>query len=173
MATPRRCAMDATMMRYQLTIPAIARRAAQLHPERQIVTRLANRDLHRATYAEVLARGRRLVGALRGLGVGPGDRVATLCWNHQEHLEAYYAVPSMGAVLHTLNIRLHPDELTFIANHAGDSVVIVDRVLLPQFEAFRSRIGAREVIVVGGGSDVPAGMHDYETLIAASDEVEF
>jgi fatty-acyl-CoA synthase len=166
--------MDGSMMHYQLTIPAMARRAEQLHPGREIVARQPDWTVHRTTYAETLARARRLIGVLRQLGVEPGDRVATFCWNHHQHLEAYYGVPSMGAVLHMLNIRLHPDELTHIANHAGDKVVIVDRVLLPHFEQFHRRIGVEHVIVVGGdGHDVPSAMLDYETIIAASDEVPF
>src|SRR5262249_5640988 len=126
----------------------------------------------RTTYAETLARSRKLIGALRALGVEHGDRVATFSWNHHQHLEAYYAIPSMGAVAHMLNIRLHPDELAYIANHAGDSVVIVDQVLLPHFERFRERIGAKHIIVVGDGS-VPSWVLDYETLLAGAPEVEF
>ncbi|HEY9229216.1 MAG TPA: AMP-binding protein, partial [Gemmatimonadaceae bacterium] len=165
--------MHGLMMDYQLTIPAMARRAEQLHARRPIASRNADGSVHHTTYGEVLARSRRLIGALESLGVRRGDRVATFCWNHHQHLEAYYAIPSMGAVAHMLNIRLHPDELAYVANHAGDSVVIVDRVLLPQFMAFRDRIAAKHVIVVDGGSDLPAGMLDYETLLAASPEVAF
>ena len=165
--------MKGLMMDYQLTIPAMARRAERLHPGKTIVSRQPDGSVHRTTYAEVLRRSKRLIGALQRLGVRSGDRVATFCWNHHQHLEAYYGVPSMGAVTHMLNIRLHADELTYIANHAGDSVVLVDRVLLPHFAQFRDRISAKHVIVVGGGSDTPAGMHDYETLLADADEVDF
>ncbi len=165
--------MHGLMMDYQLTIPAMARRAEAFHPARAIVARGADGLVHRTTYREVLARARRLIGALRALGVEPGDRVATFCWNHHQHLEAYYGVPSMGAVLHTLNVRLHAEELAYIANHAGDSVAIVDRVLLPQFEKFRRDVPFAHVIVVDGGADTPAGMHDYETLIAAHGEAPF
>jgi fatty-acyl-CoA synthase len=161
------------MMESPLTIPAMARRAEALHARKEIVTRRPDRSIHRTTYGDVLARSRRLIGALRSLGVRRGDRVATFCWNHHQHLEAYYAVPSMGAVAHMLNIRLQPDELTYIANHAGDSVVIVDRVLLPVFLQFRDRITARHVIVVDGDADRPADTLDYETLIAQSPEVAF
>ena len=85
----------------------------------------------RATFAEVGANAQRLANALPGLGVGTGDRVATLCWNNQEHLEAYYAVPCMGAVLHTLNLRLPAAQLEHIVNHAEDKIIIVDASLLP------------------------------------------
>lgn len=165
--------MRGLSMNYQLTIPAIARRAEQLHRRKPVVARQADRSIVRTTYGEVLQRSRRLIGALRALGVKRGDRVATFCWNHQQHLEVYYGVPAMGAVVHTLNIRLHPDELAYIANHAGDSVAIVDRVLLSQFEEFRARTGVKHVIVVGGGTDLPRGAHDYETIIAESTEVDF
>jgi fatty-acyl-CoA synthase len=161
------------MMDYQLTIPALARRAEQMHPSKPIVSRRPDRSLHRTTYGECLARARRLSGALRGLGVRPGDRVATLCWNHHQHLEAYVAIPGMGAVLHTLNLRLHARELEYIVNHAGDRVVIADRSLLPLLEQFRARTAVEHVIVVDAGTDLPAGMHDYETLIAAARELPF
>jgi len=98
-------------MDYQLTVGAIARRAETLFGDRPIVSRRPDRSLHRTTYAECLRRARRLAGALHSLGVRPGDRVATLCWNHDRHLEAYFAVPMLGAILHTLNLALHPDEL--------------------------------------------------------------
>ncbi|MEP6492535.1 MAG: long-chain fatty acid--CoA ligase [bacterium] len=165
--------MKGLMMDYQLTIPAMARRAERMHAGKPIVARQPDGTLHRTTYGEVLARSKRLIGALKKLGVGRGDRVATFCWNHHQHLEAYYGVPSMGAVAHMLNIRLQPDELAYIVNHAGDSVILVDRVLLPQFEKFRDRVAVKHVIVVGGGPEVPDGMHDYEALLAAADAVEF
>jgi len=160
------------MMDYGLTIPAIARRAERSHPGKSIVDRRPDGMLHRTTYGDVLSRSRRLIGALRSLGVERGDRVATFCWNHHEHLEVYYGVPSMGAVAHMLNIRLQADELAYIVNHAGDKVIIVDQVLLPQFERFRERVPAKHIIVVGDGN-VPAWALDYETLLANSPEVGF
>src|SRR5882757_9998809 len=87
--------------------------------------------------------------ALQDLGVKPGDRVATLSWAGQEHLEAYLAIPSIGAVLHTLNLRLHPDDLTYIVNDAADRVLILDESLLPLYEKFRDRVNIEHVIVVG------------------------
>jgi fatty-acyl-CoA synthase len=155
------------MMDVPLTIPLIVRHAEALHGAKLVVSRLPDRSVRRLTYAEVFARARRLAGALRQLGVQRGDRVATFCWNHHQHLEAYFAVPCMGAVVHTLNIRLSAEELTYIANHAGDTVVIVDRVLLPAFEQFRERLATvRDVIVVDGDGSGPAGSLDYESLIA-------
>ncbi|HET6579696.1 MAG TPA: long-chain fatty acid--CoA ligase [Gemmatimonadales bacterium] len=157
-------------MDYQLTIPAIARRAESLFGERPVVSRRAGGSLHRSTWSESLRRARRLASALHGLGVRPGDRVATLCWNHDRHLEAYFAVPLLGAVLHTLNLRLHPDELAWIARHAEDRVVLVDQSLLPLLETFRKRAAFRHVIVVSDGGGVPPGMLDYESLLASGSE---
>ena len=167
--------MDGLMMQYPLTLPAIFRRAEALFGRRQITSRLPDRSIHRYTYAECLTRARRLGAALARLGVRRGDRVATFAWNHHRHLEAYYGVPSAGGVVHTLNLRLHPDELAYIATHAGDTAVLVDRVLWPAFEKFRARAPFRHVIVFGDGGDVPEGTLDYETLLAdaGADEVEW
>ena len=158
-------------MEYPLTLAAVARRAETLFGERPVVSRRGDGSLHRSTWAESLGRAHRLASALRGLRVAPGDRVATLCWNHDRHLEAYFAVPLLGAVLHTLNLRLHPDELAYIVRHAEDRVLIVDAALLPLLERFRARVEWRHVIVIGdGGGEVPAGMLDYEALLAAAPE---
>ena len=165
------CAEDSVhglMMDFDLTIPVLVRHAERLHRHREIVSRRPDRSLHRTTYGAVIQRARQLADALRTLGVAPGDRVATFCWNHSRHLEAYYGVPGMGAVLHTLNIRLHPDDLAYIADHAGDSVVLVDRVLWPQFERFRDRASFRDVIVIGDDEPPIPGTLDYETLLAAA-----
>src|SRR5438105_7734722 len=157
------------MMDVPLTIPLIARHAEALHGRKIVASRLPDRSVRRLTYAEVLGRARRLAGALRQLGVRRGDRVATFCWNHHQHVETYFAAPCMGAVVHTLNIRLGAEELSYIANHADDKIVIVDRVLLSAFERFRERLTAvREVVVVGGDGDGPPGALDYESLIAAA-----
>jgi fatty-acyl-CoA synthase len=106
---------------------------------------------------------------LRGLGVERGDRVATLCWNHQEHLEAYFAIPMIGAVLHTLNLRLSPDDIAYTINHAQDRVLIVDASLLPLFEQIRPQVHLEQVIVVGEG-DLPTGAIAYEQSLADATE---
>jgi fatty-acyl-CoA synthase len=157
-------------MDYQLTVPAIARRAEQLFARRPVVSRRPDGTLHRTTYGEVLRRARRLAAALQSLGVRPGDRVATLCWNHDRHLEAYFAIPALGAVLHTLSLRLHPDELAYIAAHAEDRVLIVDASLLPLLERFRPRTVLEQVVVIGSPGEIPAGMLDYERLVADAPE---
>lgn len=157
--------MHGLSMDYQLTIPAILRRTESLFGAKKVVSRLADRSVHRYTYAECTRRAKRLATALARLGLRPGDRVATLCWNHYRHLEAYYAVPASGLVLHTLNLRLHPDELAYIASHAGDRAIIVDAVLWPLFEKFRARVPFEHVIVVADGASAPDRTLEYESLI--------
>ena len=163
--------MHGLMMDVPLTIPLIVRHAEALHGAKLVISRRPDRGVTRFTYGELFGRARRLAGALHELGVRRGDRVATFCWNHHQHLETYFAVPCMGAVVHTLNIRLSAEELAYIANHAGDSVVIVDRVLLPAFERFRDKLtSVREVIVVddeAAASNTPPGALQYEALISS------
>lgn len=159
-------------MDFALTIPAMVRRAETLFPERRVVSRQPDRRLDRRTYADVIDRSRRLAVALRDLGVARGDRVATLAWTHHRHLEAYLGVPSMGAVLHTLNLRLHPDDLSFIVRDAEDRVVLVDESLLPLLEKVRAQVPIPHVIVFAAGKAPATGSStnlDYETLLAAAD----
>ncbi len=162
-------------MDFPLTIPAIVRRAETLFPHTGVVSRRADRSLDRRTYADVIARSRRLVVALRDLGVGRGDRVATLAWTHHRHLEAYLGVPSMGAVLHTLNLRLHPDDLAYIISDADDRVVLVDESLLPLLDKVRAQVAIPHVVVMRTGSMPIAGASDldYETLLAAAEPTRF
>jgi len=122
--------MLSTMPDAPLTVLDIFRRGRGLFSRSEAVTFTGTSSRH-ATFVAVGERAARLAAGLRHLGVGAGDRVATLCWNHQEHLEAYLAVPCMGAVLHTLNLRLAPDRLAYVINHAADRVVIVDAGLAP------------------------------------------
>jgi acyl-CoA synthetase (AMP-forming)/AMP-acid ligase II len=165
--------MKALTMDYPLTISAIVRRAEALFGHKQVTSRLPDKSICRHSYADVIDRARRLAVALRGLGVQPGDRVATLGWNHHQHLEAYFAIPTIGAVLHTLNLRLHPDDLTYIVNDAGDHVLLVDESLLPLFEQFRSKVDIDRVIVMARNGGDANGTHDYEALIAAADPARY
>jgi fatty-acyl-CoA synthase len=153
----------ATMMDVPLTLDWIADRAERWNGDGEIVSRRPDRSLTRTTYAQVIARARRLARALIGAGVSRGDRVATLAWNHSEHLEAYFGIPLAGATIHTLNLRLHPDEIAFIANDARDRMLIVDDVLLPLYEKVVAA-GAKfeRVIVVG---------RDYEQFLAGAPDV--
>src|SRR3954447_12336401 len=108
--------MDGLMMDCPLVIPSILGRASRLFADKEVVSRRDDGTLHRSSYGEVAARTLRLMDALRRLGVRPGDRVATFAWNHHRHLELYFAVPSLGAVLHTINPRLARDQIRFIIN---------------------------------------------------------
>ncbi len=155
------------MMDFPLTLTHFLERARTFHRASEIVSRRPDRSLHRYTYADFHRRVGRLAHALRRLGVKPGDRVASLCWNHHQHLELYFAVPAMGAVIHTLNLRLHPNDLGYIAHHAADRVLVVDRSLLPLFEKFQSAVPSVEhVIVVPDDGPAPSGRLDYEQLLA-------
>ncbi len=158
------------MMDYPLTLTHFLLRAKTFFGGREVVSRKPDGTLHRYTYADYYVRTEKLAKALLRLGVAPGDRVATLAWNHHRHLEAYYAVPGIGAVLHTLNLRLHPSELSYIAAHAQDSFIIVDRSLVPLLAQFRSDVRSlKRVIVMSEDGEVEAGDLDYETLLAAEE----
>src|SRR5919205_4343544 len=151
--------MDGLMMDYQLTLPTILRRAEQYFGGKEVVTRLPDKSFHRYTYRDMARRAKQLAAALQKLGLERGDRVATLCWNHYQHLEAYFGIPCAGLVLHTLNLRLHPNDLAYIAHHAGDKAVIVDRSLLPLLDQFRDRTRIEHVLVVEDS---------YEELLAGA-----
>jgi fatty-acyl-CoA synthase len=158
--------MQGLMQEYQLTVPAILRRAEALFGHKEIVSRLPDKSFHRYTYADFIPRARRLAVALQGLGLERGDRVATLCWNHYQHLEVYFGAPIGGMVVHTLNLRLHPQDLTYIANHAGDRALVVDESLLPIFESFRDEAPFEHVIVISSSGQVPEGALEYEELLS-------
>ena len=125
--------MESTMMDFQLTVSAIMRYGTTVFGDKEVVTCAGDEPSRRRTYAAVGERTARLANALRSLGVDGDQRVATFMWNNAEHLEAYLAIPSMGAVLHTLNLRLSADQVGYIATHAGDYAVIVDASLVPLF----------------------------------------
>jgi len=154
-----------------LSLSRLLRYAAEAFPTSTVTTWTGSTTRTR-TYADLGRRAAQLAGALKRLGVGPFDRVATFMWNNNEHLEAYTAVPAMGAVLHALNIRLFPEQLTFITNHAEDRVVIVDGSLVDTFAPLLpSMTTVRHVVVVNGepaALSAPEGVtvHDYERLIA-------
>src|SRR5512142_265094 len=154
--------MYGLMMDYPLTVPYLLDRAARYFPGVEVVSRRPDRSIARSSYGEVRRRAHQLAGGLARLGVGRGDRVASLGWNHARHLEAYFGVPLMGGVLHTLNPRLSAEELAYVMNHAGDSVLLVDDVLLPVLERLRDRVSLRHVVVWANGTSVPEGMIDYE-----------
>jgi len=161
-------------MRYQLTLLSLMRRAESIFGHKPIVSYAPNADRFCYTYADMIRRAKRFAAGLQALGVQPGDRVAILAWNHHRQLEAFFGIPASGAVLHTLNLRLHPDDLAYIVDHAGDSVLLVDAALLPLLEQFRPQVDLRHVIVFAdAGGGVPDGMLDYEALLAQHDEREY
>jgi len=152
--------MDGLMMDFPLTIPTLLRRAETYFGEKEVVTRLPDRSFHRYTYSDMARRARQLALALRELGLERGDRVATLCWNHYQHLEAYFGIPCGGFVLHTLNLRLHPNDIGYIAAHAGDRALIVDSSLAPLVQQFLDQTEIEHVFVVEDS---------YEELLASVD----
>jgi fatty-acyl-CoA synthase len=148
--------ITSTMMDdYPLTVGAILRHGERVYGSSECVTWTGD-GVRRATYAEVGRNARKLASALAGLGIGEGDPVASFCWNNQEHLEAYLGVPGMGAVLHTLNIRLPSGQLAQIINHAGDRIVIVDDTLVPLLAKVADQIPSVEAFIVTGEGDASA-----------------
>jgi len=153
------------MMDTPLLVRHIAQRAETVFGDREVVSR-TQEGVERSTYAEVVERARRLASALRDLGIGPGDRVASFGWNSMRHLELYLAVPSMGAVLHTLNIRLFEDDLRYIVGHAEDRAIFLDASLadvMPRFDGVE-----REVLMPDGPGERPGAL-GYEELVGAGD----
>src|ERR1700738_5653526 len=164
------------MQDYDLSLQHVLWRIERLHQKKEVVTKL-DQELHRTTNGEMVRRINRLAGALKRLGVKPGDRVATLAWNNYRHLELYYAVPCMGAVLHTLNLRLFPQHLEFIINDEEDKVLFVDQALIPLLKPLLGKIPSVKQLVLM--TDTPAASHsengvgdllDYETLLEAESE---
>src|SRR5579884_2919406 len=162
--------MLSTMQDVPLLVSGILRHGQRVYGDSLVITRRPE-GYRQATFAEVSVRAEQLAKALARLGVGPGDRVGTFMWNDQEHLEAYLAIPSMGAVLHTLNIRLFPEQLAYVANHAEDKVVIVDASVAPLFARVRNECKTVEQVVVVGEGDT-TGLGEtiaYEELIGAEE----
>ena len=162
--------MKSTMQDAPLLISDILRHGLQTHGDSEVITIEAGG--HRtATFKEVAARAEKLAAALQRIGVQDGDRVGTFCWNNQGHLEAYLAIPCMGAVLHTLNIRLPAEQLAYVINHAEDKVIIVDGSLIPLLAAIKDELKTVETIIVAGDGDASAlgETLSYETLLAAEE----
>ncbi len=172
--------MRSTMMDVPLTVTGIMRYGTALYGGREVVTCTGD-GTRRQTYAYTGVRAARLANALRTLGVDGDQRVATLMWNNAEHLEAYLAIPSMGAVLHTLNLRLDPGQLTYIANHAADDVITCNDTLVPLLAQVLPQADTVRHVVVTGPAEALAAhaeklarpgvqVHSYEELLAAADE---
>ncbi len=163
--------MKSTMQDTPLLISGILKHGEWLYAEKRVFT-VCDGSVESATFLEISKNAERLAAALTRLGIGRGDRVATFQWNNQWHMESYMAVPSMGAVLHTLNIRLFPEQLSYIINHAEDQIIIVDGSLLPQFAKVLDQIPTvRHIIVKGAGDRSILGRDvlDYDELLAAEE----
>ncbi len=159
--------MRGTMMEYPLVLTAFLERAGKLFPNVEILSRKPDRTMVRSNFGAFYKRARQLAEALTKLGMQPGDRVASMMWNHIGHLEAFFGVPCAGGILHPLNLRLHPHEIANIANHAEDRFLIVDDVLLPLYEKFRDDVKFEKVIVVPFGfPETPEGYINYEEFLA-------
>jgi fatty-acyl-CoA synthase len=168
--------VEGLMQDYELSLQHVLWRIERLHQRKDVVTKL-EQGVHRMTNGEMVPRINRLAGVLKRLGIKPGDRVGTLAYNNHRHLELYYAVPCMGAVLHTLNLRLFPQHLEFIINDAEDKVLFVDQPLIPLLKPLRGKIPSVKQLVLM--TDTPAASHsedgvgellDYETLLEAESE---
>jgi 3-(methylthio)propionyl---CoA ligase len=172
--------MHGQMMQQPLMISSLLVHAERHHGEQQIVSRRVEGDIHRQTYRELAQRSRRMANAIAALGVQPGARVATLAWNGHRHLELYYAVSGSAAVLHTLNPRLHPDQVVYIADHAEDQVLFFDLTFLPIIEAVAGRLKTvRHLVAMTDRAHMPASVKlpdllCYEDLLEAqSDQYEW
>src|SRR5215204_7056508 len=168
--------LESTMQDFPLTIGMIFRHGRTVYGDSEVVT-FQGDGCRRAAFAEVAGRAGQLAGALHRLGIEAGDRVGTFQWNNQEHLEGYLAIPNTGAVLHTLNIRLFPELLTYVVNHAEDRVVIVDDSLVPLLGRVAPDLKAVEHFIVVGSGDASAlavaaagaNVLRYDELLAAED----
>ena len=162
--------MRSTMMKMPLSVNHLLARAGHLFAHKTVVSRLPDKSLRTHTYAQIHRRTRALASALQKLGLKKGDRVATLSWNHHAHLECYFGIPAAGGVMHTLNLRLAPDEIGWIAGDAKDRFLIVDDVLLPLYKQFAPLHAFERVIVFPfSGAPVAAEFDNYEHLLAAAD----
>ncbi|MBM7278013.1 long-chain fatty acid--CoA ligase [Gordonia rubripertincta] len=163
------------MMDQPLLLHDLLWRTERLFHDKRIITRLGPGNYHSYTYADYAKRVRRLASALLGIGVEPGDRIGTIAWNHYRHFETYFGVPGIGAVLHTINMRLFPEQQQYLIKHAGDSVLIIDEDQVPLVEQL-VQLGIPDVraFIVMGDGPLPettlAPIHRYEDLIAAGDE---
>jgi len=156
-----------TMQRVTLSSNTLLERAGKIYPQSEVVSRMPDKSLHRYRFADFYRRSRQLASALLAAGLKKGDRVATLSWNHYAHFECYFGIPAAGGVLHTLNLRLAPDEIAWIANHAEDRFVVVDDVLLPLLAKFKDQVKFEKIIVVPlTGAPVQAPFVDYEKFLA-------
>lgn len=166
--------MQGLMMDYPLTLDRILEHAKRLFSHKRITTMLPDGSLHRYTYGDLYRRTKKLANALVGLGVDPGDRVGTFAWNNHQHLELYYGIPGAGAVCHTLNIRLFPEQLAFVVNHAEDKVIFIDATLLPLYERVADQIRCvQHYVLFNAPADIKTKLPNvsfYEDLLEGASE---
>ena len=168
--------MNGQMMQLPLLISSLIVHAERHHPEQLVVSRRVEGDIHRTTYREVASRSRQVAKALGALGVQMGDRVATLAWNGYRHMELYFGVSGSGAVLHTVNPRLHPDQIVYIADHAEDQVLFFDLTFLPLIQAVAGRTKTvKHWVALTDRAHMPAdakvpNLLCYEDLLAVQDD---
>ncbi len=158
------------MQDHPLLISSLIEFAALYHGDVEVVSRSVEGPIHRYTYAQAHQRARQLAQALIGLGMKMGDRVATLAWNGYRHLECYYGVSGMGAVLHTINPRLFPEQIAYIANHADDRIILTDLTFVPLLEAIADQLAEVAAFVILTDRDhMPEttlpNVHCYEELL--------
>jgi 3-(methylthio)propionyl---CoA ligase len=172
--------MNGLMMQQSLLISSLLKHAERNHAEQEIVSRRVEGDIHRMTYKDLASRSRRVANVIHGLGVKPGERVGTMAWNSHRHMELYYGVSGMGAVLHTFNPRLHPDQVVYIGDHAEDQVLFFDLTFLPLVEAVASRTQTIKHFVLmtdrahmPKDSKVPHLLCYEDLLAAASDDYDW
>ncbi|NNG04716.1 MAG: long-chain-fatty-acid--CoA ligase [Inquilinus sp.] len=168
--------MRGLMMDTPLLISSILEHARGVFADQQIVTRTVEGPIHRYTYAEAHARACQLANALAGLGVGQGDRIATIAWNTHRHFEIYFAVSGMGSICHTMNPRLHPSQVAYIVNHAEDRVLFVDLTFLPFVEAVADKLpSVRQIVVMTDRAHMPetklADILCYEDLVNGHSDI--
>ncbi|MFD3445651.1 long-chain fatty acid--CoA ligase [Microbacteriaceae bacterium 4G12] len=161
------------MMNVPLTISSMMERAEKLFPKKGVVSR-THANITRLTYKQIGERTRRLASTLVKLGVNKGERVGTLAWNHHRHLEAYFAIPSVGAVLHTINIRLAPNQISYIINHAEDKILLIDEDLVPLIESIQEQLSTVQAfIIMTDQESLPATtlhpVYHYEELLEEGD----
>ncbi|PYZ92441.1 fatty-acid--CoA ligase [Salipaludibacillus keqinensis] len=161
------------MMKGNLLISSMIERAERFFPKKEVISRTSS-GIHRFTYKDIGKRTRQLASRLKEFGIERGDRVGTLAWNHHRHLELYFAVPSIGSVLHTINIRLSPEHIIYIINHAEDELIFVDEDVFPLIEAVHDKLKTVKAYVVMTDNELPDTkvnhVYSYEEWIAAGDE---
>jgi 3-(methylthio)propionyl---CoA ligase len=171
--------MQGLMQQQPLLISTILRHAARHHAAGEIVSKTTGGTIHRTTYAALESRARRLARVLARLGIGPQDRVGTLAWNGYRHLEVYYAAPGMGAICHTINPRLHPDDIAYIITHAGDAVLFADTSFVALLETIAPKVRdcVRAIVLMTDAANMPAlalpagmALHCYDDLMDVADD---